>query len=346
MHDNPPRKLDFDTIISVESLFRAWAQFRRGKRRRYDIQKFEWYLEPQLIGLHEALSTQRYTHGGYQAFRVKDPKERLIHKAAIRDRLVHQALYSALLPHFERQFIDHSYASRKGKGTHEAIIAYQRFSRQITQNFRQNASVLNCDIWHFFHEVDHDMLMTIIKRRITDRRTLELIEIIVDSFEMSGNRKGIPLGNLTSQLFCNIYLNELDQYVKHRLKLSYYLRYMDDCIVLSNDAKKLTQTLKHIEEFLNDTLRLKVHPKKRRIMKIQSGVDILGTIVFPKHQLLRSSSVRRMTKQLQKRVLDTLNGGCDLEDCDSTLQSYLGMTAHVSGDKVRNRLLQLSGLMH
>ncbi|PIR60356.1 MAG: hypothetical protein COU68_02700, partial [Candidatus Pacebacteria bacterium CG10_big_fil_rev_8_21_14_0_10_45_6] len=250
-------------------------------------------LTGNITELHERLSNQTYVHGKYHAFRLNDPKPRLIHKTSVCDRLVHHAVYRTLAPGFDRFFIHDSYACRKGKGVHKALRRFTDFGNKVSQNHTRTTWVLQCDIRKFFDSIDHQILLSILHWHITDDATLGLLQSIVTSFSV--HRKtdiGLPLGNLTSQLLVNVYMNIFDQFVKRKLKTKYYIRYADDFVFLHHNRDYLEVLLPQVEQFLFDTLNLTLHPNKVHMKTLYSGIDFLGWVHFPKHRVLRTSTKR------------------------------------------------------
>ncbi|MGH8916864.1 MAG: reverse transcriptase domain-containing protein, partial [Actinomycetes bacterium] len=236
--------VDYHTMIEPNSLFQAWKEFRLGKGKRLDVQEFERYLEDNLFDLHKSLEKKTYRHGGYHAFYVQDPKRRHIHKAQVKDRIVHHLLYQYLYSLFDKTFIYDSYSCRVEKGTHKGVERLAQFSRIVSRNYSSTCWALKCDIRKFFASVDHQILLTLLKDKKEDSDILWLLSQIIDSFQSDrGKGSGIPLGNLTSQVFANIYMNELDQFVKHTLKIKYYIRYADDFVLLSNNKDDLLKLI-------------------------------------------------------------------------------------------------------
>ncbi len=257
--------------------------------------------------------------------RISDPKPRDIHKATVRDRLLHHAVYRQLYPLFDRTFISDSYSCRLGKGTHRAMNSFRRYAYQASKNHTKTLWVLKCDIRKFFASIDHEILFAILRRHISDDRTLVLLQTIIESFCSTPGvaQKGLPLGNLTSQLLVNIYMNEFDQFVKHDLKIKYYVRYADDFVVFSHDRESLRKTLPYIEVFLRDTLKLEMHPNKVSIATLASGVDFLGWVHFPNHRVLRTATKRWILKALRGNPKET------------TRASYRGMLSHGNAHKLQ-----------
>lgn len=215
----------FEDIISVNNLLEAWNDFLPGKRNKADVQEFGLRLMDNIVSLHEELATGEYRHGSYESFYVTDPKRRHIHKASVRDRLVHHAIYRLLYPFFERTFISDSYSCRVGKGTHKAINRFKAMVYKVSLNNTRTCWVLKCDVRKFFASIDHDVLRALLGEYITDKKILWLLSEVVKSYNTNNLAGvGLPLGNLTSQLFANVYMNRLDQFVKHKLKAKYHIR--------------------------------------------------------------------------------------------------------------------------
>jgi retron-type reverse transcriptase len=297
----------YEDIISLQNLFSSWEEFLCGKRKRKDVLEFSMKLSEEIFALHTELKEKTYQHSPYTAFNISDPKPRNIHKAAVRDRLLHHAIYRVLYPVFDKKFIYDSYSCRLGKGTHKAMNRFRMFCRKESRNNTRTVWVLKCDIRKFFASIDHGVLKRILKKHITDINTFWLLSQVIDSFNsiyaMAYMRKvGLPLGNLTSQLLVNVYMNEFDQYVKHVLKKKYYIRYADDFVILSHDKKQLEEVLPIIENFLRNTLKLSMHPQKVSIATLASGVDFLGWVHFPSHRVLRTTTKNRMLKNLSLQI--------------------------------------------
>jgi len=306
----------YEHIISTDNLLEAWKEFSKGKRRRKDVQEFCRNLMANVLSLRHDLVSGAYKHSPYEAFNISDPKPRNIHKASVRDRLLHHAIYRQLYPFFDRTFIADSYSCRIGKGTHRAISRFHDFGRRVSLNDARICWILKCDIRKFFASIDHACLAQIIGHYIPDLQIRLLLSRIIDSFSTTPD-KGLPLGNLTSQLLVNIYMNEFDQFVKHKLKTKYYVRYADDFVFLSHDRDQLRELLPYIVVFLRDRLKLKLHPDKVSISTLASGVDFLGWVHFPDHRVLRAATKRRMFRTIEQK-----------DGKKETVQSYLGLLSH------------------
>lgn len=334
-NDVKNKKILFDEVTSLEGLFSAWDGFKRGKEGRLDVQKFFLDLERNIFDLCEKVKSGTYQHSAYTSFLVCDPKLRNINKAEVVDRVMHHSIVKHIEPLFEKSFIFDSYSSRIGKGTHRGVERLKSFCLKLTKNNTRTAWALKCDVRKFFDSVDHDILITILRDKIRDGRLMEIIEKIIRSYETLPG-KGIPLGNLTSQIFSNIYLDRLDQFIKRNLRAKHYLRYADDFIILDAEKERLERLVPVLNDFLERDLKLQLHPSKLIIKKIHSGIDFLGYIVYPTHIILRTKTKRRMLRKIaaKKRELDA--GIISAETFDNTLQSYLGMLTHCRGEGIRN----------
>lgn len=331
----------FEHIISLETLFAAWEAFEHDKRYKRDVLRFEWDVESELFKLHRDLKSKTYRHGPYESFYIHDPKQRHIHKASVRDRVLHHAVFKVLNPVFEPIFIPNSFSCRIGKGTHKGVEAVSAMIRQVSRNNTRPCFALKCDVQKFFFRIDQRTLLTILKRKLQDPGVEWLLEEIIDSFSSNeAGGKGLPIGNLTSQLFANVYMNEFDQFVKHELKVKYYARYTDDLIVLSSDRDYLTGLINPIQNFLAERLALNLHPKKTVIRKLHQGIDFLGYTIFPYHRLVRTKTKQRMFRKLQRRVELYRLGAVDEEKLSQSLQSYRGVLSHANSYNLQERLEQ------
>ncbi|MEX2010566.1 MAG: reverse transcriptase/maturase family protein [Parcubacteria group bacterium] len=277
--------------------------------------------------MHRDLMIKAYIHGPYSAFNISDPKPRNIHKASVRDRLLHHAIYRVLYPHFDKKFIHDSYSCRLNKGTHKAISKFKVYSLKVSKNNTKQCFILKCDIKKFFASIDHSILVQIIEKNIDDE-TMWLLKMVINSFHTDIG-KGLPLGNLTSQLLVNIYMNEFDQFVKHKLKAKWYIRYADDFVLMSEDRKELEDNVRYIECYLNDILKLSFHPYKVFIKTLSSGVDFLGWVHFDDHRVLRTATKKKMLRNLKNNK------------SAGPLNSYLGLLKHGNAHKLEEIIKML-----
>ncbi|EKE11446.1 MAG: RNA-directed DNA polymerase (Reverse transcriptase) [uncultured bacterium] len=317
-------------------MFLAWREFKRGKGGKADIQRFEFSLEDNLFELYQELKNRIYQHSHYTAFNVCDPKLRRIHKAKVKDRVLHHAIFRILYSIFDNNFIFDAYSCRIEKGTHKAVGRLERFSSKLSRNNSRNIFALKCDIKKFFDSIDQEILLGLIKKKIIYADTIWLIEKIIISFP-----KGIPLGNVTSQLFANIYLNELDQFVKHNLKERCYLRYCDDFIILSESESHLHSLVVELDKFLQNELKLNLHPDKIIIRKYRQGIDFLGYVTLPHRRVLRTKTKKRIIKKMRNKKADLQDGVISEDSFKQGLQSYLGVLKHCEGHKIEKDIKNL-----
>jgi retron-type reverse transcriptase len=319
--------MDYKNIISIENLLEAWQEFLRGKKNKKDVSEFSLNLSNNIFCLNKELKDLSYKHGFYESFKINDPKPRDIHKALVRDRLLHHALYRVLYPFYDKKFSHSSFSCRINKGTHEAGKYFRECFLKESKNSTRTCWVLKCDIKKFFANIDHNILISILEKNNKDNDLINLLKEIISSFNSGKVGVGLPLGNLTSQLFVNIYMNEFDQFLKHKSKVKYYVRYCDDFVILSHDKTFLENLLKGIKLYLNNHLKLELHPNKVSINTFASGVDFLGWVHFPKHKVLRTVTKRRMFKRLR-----------EVDFKEETKQSYLGLLKHGNTFKIQFRI--------
>ncbi len=312
---NPNKSLNFSEKLNIEYFFKIYKKFLKNKRKRKDVNEFHKNLFENIQNLYLDIKNKEYKHGKYFEFKVIDNKTRIIHKASVRDRIVHRFIYEILYDFFDKKFIYDSYSSRVGKGLDKAVARYDIFFRKITKNYTKQAYVLKFDIKKCFTSIDSNILYKILEREIKDESTLSLCKEIINS-----HSSGLPLGNLTSQLFINIYLNELDFYIKHFLKIKYYIRYADDIICFFESKNKAEESMENIKIFCEKFLKLETH--KEIIKTVYSGMDFLGFIHFKKYKILR--------KITQKRLLKNINL--------KNKHSYLGLLKKINGQKICDKI--------
>jgi len=322
----------FEKIAATENLLQAWREFLPDKHGKSDVQGFQLHLMDNILSLRADLINGTYRHGGYKAFKISDPKPRDIHKASVRDRLFHHAIYRVFYPFFERTFISDSFSCRDEKGGLLAINRFRIFSRIVSKNHTKTCWVLKCDIRKFFANIDHSTLLAILRSHIPDDKTLSLLREVVVSFSSTATGVGLPLGNLTSQLFVNIYMNEFDQFMKHKLKAKYYIRYADDFVILSPNRDWLNIILPEMDAFLRNNLKLTMHPDKIFMKTAASGVDFLGWVHFSDHRVLRTTTKRRMIQRIATHPTV------------ETLASYANLLKHGNTVGLRKKYLPDGGM--
>lgn len=343
----------FAKIIDFENLYEAWDAARKGKRYRAEVMKFSSNLESNLIDIQNHLIYGTYRVGRYRPFFVYEPKKRLVMALPFRDRVVQWAIYRQLFPLIEKQFIEDSYACRKGKGTHKAADRLQYWLRQ-TDRKPDRYYYLKLDISKYFYRVDHAVLIDLLRREIRDEPLISLLATIINSedtrfglptgcdpdaiaFDEWLDDVGMPIGNLTSQMFANMYMNEVDQFAKHELRIHYYIRYMDDIIILHPDKKYLGEVKNEIEQFLNENLHLQLN-KKTVIRPCSMGIDFVGFRIWATHRLLKKKTVKRIKRRIAFLAAATREGKIPQETYDRSIASYKGMMEHFNSYGLRQEL--------
>lgn len=339
-----------DNVFSYRNIYRAYLACRKNKRNTVNALRFEINAEENIVKLEQELKRQTYYPSRSILFAARKPKIREIFAADFRDRIVHHLLVDCLERIWEPVFIHDSYACRRGKGTHEAVNRLQDFLRKVTKNGNVRAHYLQLDIRDFFTSIDKELLFTIIQRKVSDFDILWLIRTVLfwdctRSYVVKGNNsilsnipsnkslfgkenlRGLPIGNLTSQFFANVYLNELDQFVKHTLKAHYYLRYVDDFVLVSQDKNELLHWKEDIQGFLKNRLKLTLHPRRQKLQSVSDGVDFLGYIIRPNYILVR----RRVVSNLKQKIREfQCSPNKDIQKYKATWMSYFGHFQHAN----------------
>jgi len=334
----------FEQIIAFENLLLAARKAQRGKRFTKATIIFNHHLEEELLRLQDELLQRTYRPGESRQFAIHDPKSRIISAAPYRDRVIHHAVCNIVEPIFERTFICDSYACRTGKGTHAAVD-------RLTQAMRRNGYALQCDIRKYFPSVDHAILKTLLRRKIACPGTLWLLELIIDSsspqeevvtyfpgddlFTPHQRRRGLPIGNQTSQFFANIYLDPLDHFIKETLRVGDYVRYCDDFLMLAKEKSTLWQIKREIVSFLANRLRLQFHPTKQWVRPVKVGLDFLGYRVYPTHRRLLRTSGYRFQRNLgmMQRAYRQSRLGCPI--IRQRIAAWLGHARHADTYRLR-----------
>jgi len=296
----------YEKICSMNNLANSWRKARKKKTKKNYVIEFEKDIRGNLLKLREELLNHTYKPQPLVTFILRDPKTRRISKSAFRDRIVHHSVVGIIEPIFEKIFIYDSCANRIGKGNLFALKRLKYFITKVSENgdyldnkFKDKNFIfgycLKADIKHYFREINREILLNIIRKKINCKNTILLIKIILDNFE---DNKGMPLGNLTSQFFANVYLNELDYFVKHKLRVKYYIRYVDDFVILHQSKKQLGIWKKEIEKFLEQELKLELHPDKSSIVPLSRGLDFVGFRNFYHFKLLRKRNIKKMIAKI------------------------------------------------
>lgn len=353
-------------IIDFQNLLEADKNASQGKRYRDENLKFAAHREEQIIDLHNRLSyfpvdgdpenglESSYHVGKYRMKKIYEPKPRIIMALQYPDRVVQWAYYQKLNPLFDRQYITHSYGCRKGKGTVKARKQLQTWLRKVNRSPKK-WYVLKLDIAKYFYRVDHEVLMNILRRHIKDELILRDLENLINcedtAFGLPAGvqpeltnqedwlyNRGMPIGNLTSQMFANIYLNELDQFCKHKLHINLYIRYVDDVIVLWPDKKELFGIKDEIEKFLNEELHLELNAKTS-IRPARLPVTFVGALITPTTIRMRQSTRKRMFRRI-RFIRKMYQGGLlAWEKVNNTMQSYFGLIKHFTSGNLLRKII-------
>ncbi len=338
-------------IIESENLLTAAHAAQSGKRYRDNVLAFNYDLADELTRLLTELQTRTYQPGAYKTFEIVQPKRRLISAAPYRDRVVHHALCNVIAPIFERTFIADSYANRVGYGSHRAL-------RRFTGFARSSRYVLQCDIRQYFPSIDHEILKTLLRRKLKCPDTLWLIDTIIDAsnpqaemneffagddlFTPTERRRGLPIGNLTSQFFANLYLNSFDHFVKEQLQLEKYVRYVDDFALFGDDHRQLAEARVRLEQHLA-TLRLRIHPIKSQLFDTRHGGSFVGLRVLPERTRVRADNMRRARVRLRKLQTGFQRGLLKMDEITQALRSWIAHLEH--GDTWQLRCKVFSALV-
>lgn len=333
-------------ITDFANLLEAARKAQKGKRYRDNILAFNYNRESELLDLQATLIAQTYRPGAYRTFEIVEPKRRLISAAPYRDRVVHHALCNIIAPLVEPSFIYDSYANRVGKGSHRALDRFIHFSRN-------RRFVLQCDLQKYFPSIDHNIIKAVIRRKIKCKNTLWLIDSIIDNsneqppavFHFPGDdllspidrRRGLPIGNLTSQFFANWYLNPFDHFVKNTLRVKNYVRYVDDFALFSDSREFLQDARQAIEENLA-TLRLKIHPVKSQLFETRHGANFLGFRVLPDRIRVRTENLRRARRRLRRLHAEYAIGKLSLKELTQSLQGWEAHLKHGDTWQLRQQI--------
>lgn len=338
-------------LVSFENIWAAYRKAIRGKGMKPYTLNFTNNLEHHLLALQDALVQGTYHPGAYRTFYIFEPKKRMISAAPFIDRMVHHCLINVIGPIFEAGFVAQSFANQIGKGTHRAI-------REVQNAMRLHRYVLHCDIRKYFPSIDHAILKTMLRRKIKDQKVLRLADLIIDCsnpqefvpdyfpgddlFTPLERRKGLPIGNLTSQFFANVYLNGLDHFVKQDLHCRFYARYVDDMVVADSDKEHLWQVRDTIGNYL-ETLRLRLHPKKQHVRPATEGLRFLGQMVYPDRRLLPKENIRRLMRRMRRFKRQLATKQISSEQIRHSLQSWLGHAKQANTFKLRQTLMKKMG---
>ena len=306
--------------LTYEKLMQAHIKSRKGKGYRKEIIEFNLKQEEYIMWLLEKLKTKEYEHGGYTTFYVTEPKVRKIEKSKYIDRIVHRwVVDNFLAPIYVPQFISTSYACLKDRGMHKACLDVQKTMKHCKKIWDEYY-ILKMDVSKYFDNINKEILLNILQRKIKDKDLMWLINQIVYS---QNKEKGIEIGNYTSQMFANIYLNEIDQFVKHKLHIKYYFRYLDDSIVIVPTKEEAKQALQAITRFLKENLKLELN-KKTQIFKNKQGVNFCGYKINEYRLKIRDKGKRKLKKKIKKLTKQIKEGKITSKEAHKYIAGHLG----------------------
>jgi retron-type reverse transcriptase len=323
--------------LTFEKMIQAHERAKQGKLNRYEVLNFDLNLESNIVNLVEKIRTGKYKMGTYRTFTIYEPKERIIKALPYIDRVVHQWYVEEFIKKYiVPKFIKDTYACICDRGTHKAVDAMQKYMRIAQRNYGDNYYILKMDIKKFFYNIDHNILLEIMKSHIKDKKLLQFTKLLIDS---DNETVGIPIGNYTSQFFANIYLDKLDKFIKHNLKVRYFLRYMDDFILLVKDREEAKKLYCIISEFLNNTLKLSLNDKSRYYPS-SFGADFCGYRIWSTHRLIRNGSKKRMKKKINEwnKLYD--NKVLNKHDFVLSFNSWLGHIKHSNSYNLKNKMMK------
>ncbi|MEK6809552.1 MAG: reverse transcriptase domain-containing protein [Nanoarchaeota archaeon] len=330
----------YSQLCSYENLVLAYKKARKGKTLKPYVIEFDHKFKDNLLQLKIELLFHSYKPKPLHTFILRDPKTRKISKSHFRDRVVHHALCNVIAHLFEKEFIYDSFANRLGKGTLKAIQRFEYFQRKVSRNYTMIAFVLKADIKKYFDNVSHAVLLSIIRKKITDAKVLWLIKTILANHKTEKEGVGMPLGNLTSQFFANVFLNELDHFVKGKLRAKYYIRYVDDFTILHESPAVLNRYWKEIDLFLRNNLALELHPDKTRIIPFHKGTEFLGMKIFPHHKLLKGKNLRKFYRKLNCFYSDYDKGLVNYDTIYNSLEGWSAYANKANTYKLKKRVMQ------
>lgn len=333
-------------ICTFNNLWQASRNARRGKRTRTTTAEFEYHLEENLLNLQHYLQNETYQFGAYNQFTITDPRERLICAAPYRDRVVHHAICRIIEPLLDQAMSHHSYACRIGKGTHRALDHAQ-------QGLRTYSWVLRIDLRKYFFSIDHEHLLHLLSRKLSDRRLLKLLHQLLATYTSGPDYyfplpqdtlfdtlrpRGLPIGNLTSQIFANYYLTPLDRFIEQSLKLPHYVRYMDDALIFGKQKTHLHRVKQDIQTFLHH-YRLHLHPRKTQIFPARNGVPFLGFMLRPGHRRIRRENLQRFKRRMAYQRKAYQSGLVDMQHLLHSLQAWTGFVGKDQHRALINQIL-------
>ncbi len=346
----------YPQICAFENIFKAYRDARKGKRKFASVADFEFSQEEELVRLHDELQTQTWQPGPYHSFYIHDPKKRLISAAPFRDRVAHHALCNVIEPIWETRFIYDTYANRVGKGTHAALD-------RCTQYARRFKYVLQCDLKQYFPSIDHALLRAELARWIQDDQGMDMCDRILasgvgvlkeeyamewfagDDLFAAARPRGLPIGNLTSQFWANVYLNRFDHFVKRELKCAGYVRYVDDFLLFGDDKKEMRRWRAQVIAWLAQ-LRLKLHETSAQVSPVTQGIPFLGFRVYPTHRRLKRRNALHFRARFKEKIAQVARGEMEVARLNDSVRSWINHARYGDTWGLRRKLISYERIPH
>ncbi len=316
-------------FCSFKNLLLAYRKVKSGSRKNGERAACFFDLENRLLAIQDSLLDKSYMPDSYRYFQINEPKKRLVSVATVRDRIVHHALVNVLTPLYEPYFIFDSYANRQGKGTQAAIQRAQLF-------VQKNSWFAKFDILKYFDSIDHSILLQLLAKRICDKDLLLILERVIANGGANG--KGLPIGNLTSQFFANVYLDELDKYVKQTLHVRHYIRYMDDFVLFSPDKDHLKIQQAALATFLEEQLKLRINPASSFLNKAQNGLSFLGVRIFRTQIRTHPKSLKLICAKIRRKNYLLAQGLIGADSFIATMNSYYAHLKKYTPNSLKKRI--------
>lgn len=342
-----PKKIKkcFDKNLTFEKMLNAHKRARKNKVYKNEVIKFEINLENNIINLINKIETNKYHLGTYRSFIVKEPKVREIKALPYTDRVVHQWYIEEFIkPYILPRFISNTYACIDNRGAHLAVSTIQHYM-QIYKRNSTNFWILKCDISKFFYNIDPYILYNILQKYITDKKLLNFTKLLIFDKRKDDKEIGIPIGNYTSQFFANIYLNELDKFVKNNLKIKYYVRYMDDFILLLPSKNDCINIKRKIQTFLWNILRLKLNAKSR-YYPYKMGLNFCGYKIWTTHRLVRKDSKTKIKKKIKFWNKQYINNELNIKYIIQSLNSWFGHISHANSYNLKEKVISKCNFLY
>lgn len=336
-----PKRINniYDNALTFSKIRDAYKRTIKKKKKNNDSIRFGMYLEDNIIDIYRKLKTETYEVGKYSSFKVYEPKERIIYCLPFYDRVVQQLyVYEYIMPHMIPKFIETSYACIPGRGLHSCIDKLQSYMRKAVREW-ENPYFLKYDISKFFYSINRDIMYEIMEKYYKDKRFLKLTKKFIDFVGTDELFKdaGLPIGNYTSQYFANIYMNELDQYIKHELKVKYYIRFMDDGILIVENKQNARELLEKIKDFLEQKLKLRLN-KKTTYMPVKQGCIYCGYRVYLDYRLIKRANINRVKKRIKGWNTQWKRGVYDFQKWNQSFCAWKGYAKHANSYKLINSL--------